>query len=113
MKINDEEVRKDRDKGGEVINKKDVGEKPRRKVVSTGILKISEICEKTEKMVLEKVKTGGNVENIKNRFESMMGDTSVRQAKFVVKKRQRKLKKPIYNEEKTATLWRNTLNECA
>ena len=92
-------------------NKKDVRENPRRKVVSPGILKISEIFEKTDQKVFEKVKTGGNVENIKNRFESMMGDTSVRQAKFEVKKRQRKI--PIYNEEKTATPRRNTLTEWA
>ena len=80
---------------------------PRKKVVSPNILKISEVFEKKEKMVLEKPKTGENVKKIKNRFESMMEDTSTRQKKFEMRKRKRKA--PIFSEEKTTQ--RNTLYE--
>ena len=105
--VEDEEMSKDREMRTENV----IQEKPRKKIVSPGILKISEIFEKTEKRSTEKYKSIGKVEVIKNRFESMMDNTSVRKAKFEIKRRQRKT--PIFSEEKSTTTRRNTLEEWA
>ena len=90
----------------------DSKKRKRTKSVSPGILRISEIFEKTEKEKVEKRKKGENVGKMRSRFEEMMGATEVRKTKFEMKTRSRKT--PIFNEEKSSTTTRrNTLMEWA
>ena len=90
----------------------DSKKRKRKKSVSPGILRISEIFEKTEKEKVEKRKKGENVGKMRSRFEEMMGATEVRKTKFEMKTRSRKT--PIFNEEKSSTTTRrNTLMEWA